>query len=385
MPRFAPFRGLLFDARRVGSLDSVTAPPYDMVDERTRRRLEERSAHNVVRLDLGQPSPEEGPARYEHAAELLDRWRRDGTLRRVPRPAFFPYEMRFPSETGSGRIRGLICLVELEPLGTRIVPHERTMRAPVQDRLRLMRALRANLSPVYAVFPGPNHALAARLDSAGTRAPLALVTDEDGVEHRLWSVEESMADLPDRDPLLIADGHHRTATALRYQQERRAVAGAGPWDQLMMLLVDAELQRPPVLPYHRVVVRGSVPTQGERVASLQGLLSRVDDEAMTCGIVARRGSNLEYVVTRLSGDPPVVRAVHDQLLQRAETLRYTPDAETAERDVALGGAEAAIVLPATSARRIREVIDDGERLPEKSTFFWPKPRTGMVLRVLEPD
>jgi len=376
---------LVFDASRVGSFDRVTAPPYDMVDERTRLRLEGASPYNVVRLDLGEDGAANGAAsRYARSAELLAAWRRDGVLRRVEDPSLFPYEMRFTLAGRERRIRGLVALVGLDGWGTDIVPHERTMAAPVEDRLRLLRAIRANISPVYAVFRGPDDALAGRLaEAVEDGPPLVAARDEDGVEHRLW-VSASLPS-PQGGPLLIADGHHRTATALRYREEMRAKAGRGPWDSLMMLLVDASSERPPVLPIHRVVVRGDVPQLGEAARDLTSLLEAVDDEAMTCGVAARRGEEVTYRIVRLEGEPPVVRAAQASLLVRASELRYTHDAVEADAQVRRGEAAAAILLPATSAARIQQVIERGERLPEKSTFFWPKPRTGMVLRAFDDE
>jgi uncharacterized protein (DUF1015 family) len=192
------------------------------------------------------------------------------------------------------------------------------MAAPVEDRLRLTRALGATLSCIYAVFRGPNRRLAAWLDDATRAEPFATLVDGDGVEHRVWEThaDHEVGEALDRESLMIADGHHRYATALRYRDEMRALRGPGPWDATMMLLVDA---------------------------TLEDVLARLDPE-----------------------------------------LRFTPDAVAAEEAVRDRTAVAAYFLPATDAATIRSVVDGGGQLPQKSTFFWPKPRTGLVIRRHQP-
>ncbi|HXF37041.1 MAG TPA: DUF1015 domain-containing protein [Actinomycetota bacterium] len=394
MPRISPFVGWFFDPARVGPLERVTTPPYDTITGPARDRFAAASPYNVVRLDLAEASAREaaGEEAYRRAGTLLDRWRREGVLVPDDRPSLYAYEMRFLRGGPARRVRGLICLVELEPWGRGVIPHERTLPGPVEDRLRLLRATRANLSCVYGTIPGPNPPLAAFLDRAGAGPPLLELTDEEGVRHRLWprradGVEDAeVSEALGREPLLIADGHHRYATAVRFRDEMRAARGAGPWDHVMALVVDASTEDPPVLPYHRLLARPPVPGRGDRVADLRRLLAGLSDEDLTYGIVAREDGAVVHRLGRLQGRPPTVCALHEQVLARVppDLLGYTQDAVRAEDAVRRGDAAAAFLLPPTTAARIREVVDRGERLPEKSTFFWPKPRTGLVIRMLEP-
>jgi hypothetical protein len=185
---------------------------------------------------------------------------------------------------------------------------------------------------------------------------------------------------------MIADGHHRYATALRYRDELRREAGPGPWDGAMMFLVDAGTERPPVLPFHRVQLAGDAPVAGRRVRDLEEVLESVDDEHLRYGIVTHENGALVHRVAELAGAPPTVCRLHEQVLDGpAPDLRYTPDAVGAEEAVRSGAATAAYFLPPTDAATIRALVDRGERLPQKSTFFWPKPRTGVVMRPLEPE
>jgi uncharacterized protein (DUF1015 family) len=395
VPRISPFVGLCFDLARVGSMDLVTAPPYDVISEREHERYLAASPYNVIRLDLGDvatrgddatgrdDATSEDPDRYARAAADLASWREEGALRPTDGPAYFPYEMNFSLRGRPRRLRGLVCEVELEDWDGDIVPHERTMPGPIEDRLRLMRALASNLSCIYAVFTRPNDRLAGWLDSAtASREPAAQTTDEDGVEHRLWIAEPdpAVAGWLGSTSLMVADGHHRYETALRYRDEMRQGHGAGPWDRVMMFVVDATLEQPPVLPFHRIQLEGDQPPAGRRVRNLEEVLETVDDAALVYGIATHERGSLVHRVAELTGRPPAVSRLHEQLLDRLDDLRFTPDAVAAEDAVRSGAAVAAYLLPPTDAATIRSVIDGGDRLPQKSTFFWPKPRTGLVIR-----
>jgi uncharacterized protein (DUF1015 family) len=375
--------GLLFDRARVGPLDAVTAPPYDVVSDAERLRHLRASPYNVIRLDLGEPDADD---QYRGAALELDAWRSQGILAPTDGPAYFAYELRFPLHGVARRLRGLVCAVELEDPGGSIVPHERTMPGPVRDRLDQLRATRANLSCIHAVFSGPSPELAAFLDAWMRDEPDAAAVDEAGVEHRLWVCppEPQVAGWLEDETLMIADGHHRYATALRFRNEMREAHGAGPWDRVMMLLTDAALEDPPVLPFHRIQLEGPVPDAGERVRDLQEVLETVDDRLAVVGLVTASDGVPEHRVLALGGPPPAVRALHERILGPLEDrVRYTPDPVEAEAAVRSGKAPAAYLLPPTDAATIRSVLDRGERLPPKSTFFWPKPRTGLVIRPLD--
>ncbi len=392
MSRVFPFIGLLFDGERVGSLDLVTTPPYDVISPAERRRFQVLSPYNVIRLELGEdrPGDDAQDTKYRRAAEELRRWRADGVLRPTDEPAYFAYEMRFRLHGCPRRVRGIVAAVELEDWGGSILPHERTMAAPVEDRLRLMRAARANLSCIQAVFPGPIPELADALGAIAARTADAVSVDEAGVEHRLWVVSPGELDPAPwlaGQSLMIADGHHRYTMSLRFRDEMRERHGPGPWDRVMMLLVDGALEDPPVLPYHRILTEGDPGETGERVLDLHEILDEIDDERLAYGLVMLdRGVPSYHVVRMAAGDPPTVCALHrGPLAGRDEHLRFTHDAAEAEEAVRHGEARAAYILPPTTAARIRAVVERGERLPQKSTFFWPKPRSGMVIRALDAD
>ena len=385
VPQISPFVGLLYDPARAGPLELVTSPPYDTISADEQRELLDASPDNIIRIDLReqQPGEREVEDEYRRAASELDRLRRDRILVPTSAPSYYPYEMRFAFRGQHRRLRGLICAVRLEDWGGSIVPHERTMPGPVEDRLRLVRAVRANLSCIHVVCSGPSSALTRLLGESARESPRAAMSDDKGVEHRLWVVEEDgdvALDLAG-ESLMIADGHHRYTMALQFRDEMRALYGSGPWDDVMVFLVDAATEDPPVLPVHRILLSGSVPLRGERVRDLEEVLTEVNDERLVYGLAAKEDGALVHRVARLQGEPPVVRALHQTVLDElGASLAFTPDAVRAEEAVRCGEASAAFFLPPTTAGRIRSAIDRAQRLPQKSTYFWPKPRTGMVIR-----
>jgi uncharacterized protein (DUF1015 family) len=254
--------------------------------------------------------------------------------------------------------------------------------------LRLLRATHTHLSAVYGTVGGPCPSLEDLLDDVTARPPEAELVDEQGVTHRRWKIpaDAPIAEWLAEEPLLIADGHHRYTTALAFRDEMRASSGPGPWDRLLTFVVDAGSEHLSVQPFHRIQVSGSLPEPGRPAGDLDAVIDALSDDEPRVGIVRSKGSELEFSVRDLAGEPPAVRALHDGLLDAlapAGALRFTPNAEEAVDAVRSGRAVAAYLLPPTTPDRIRKVVERGERLPQKSTYFWPKPRTGMILMPLD--
>jgi len=387
VPRISPFRGLLYATPRIGPLESLTSPPYDVITDEQQQRYRASSAYNVVHLEFNDKwtDDEQRVVQYRQAASLLSEWRQEDALVLDAEPAYYPYELSFRCQGGPRRIRGLICSVEIEDWGGSIIPHERTMERQVGDRLGLIRETRANLSPVYAVFPGPCGELSELLD--GLTEPDRAMIDPDGVAHSLWRLRDKrISELLADQVLLIADGHHRYTVALKYRNEMRERFGPGPWDGIMMLVVDAGTEDLPVLPIHRVLRGGTLTDLGEPAVDLDAVLASLSDEPPSYGTVTLANGTTAYKLVRLGGPPPAVCALHEQLLDALAAdaaLTFTADPAEADRAVRAGEAVAAFFLPPTTAQKIRSVVDRGERMPQKSTYFWPKPRTGMVIRLLD--
>jgi uncharacterized protein (DUF1015 family) len=380
MPRVFPFEALVYDVAVVGTLDRVTTPPYDVISESLGREYR-AEPHSIAQIDSGAG---DGDAGYERAGTLLRRWVEQGVLVRTPL-AFLAYEMRADA---TERVRGVLCGMELQDWGGDVLPHEETMAGPVEDRLRLLRSTHTDLSAVYGTVGGPCPSLGDLLDDVTSTPPDAELVDEQGVTHRRWSIPADVTIggwLAD-EPLLIADGHHRYTTALAYRDEMRATSGPGQWDRLLTFIVDAGSEHLSVRPFHRVQLSGRPPAPGRAVSDLTELLGALSDDDLRVGIVLPHGADVELTVRDLGGEPPAVRALHDGLLDAIAppgTLRFTPEASEAVAAVRSGEAVASYLLPPTTPDRIRKVVERGERLPQKSTYFWPKPRTGVVLMPLD--
>jgi uncharacterized protein (DUF1015 family) len=390
VPTVRPFTGLLYDPAVAGEMDVLTAPPYDQVSPREARRLRQASSYNIVRLDLGTSSAGADPSRrHARAGQLLAEWRDLGVLTPSEAPSVYPYEMRYLHDGEQRRLRGVVAAVDIASWGGGIIPHERTLIGPVEDRLELLKSIHANLSPIYAVFEGQSPALPGLLEDVMITPPARHVVDEGGTAHSLWDapdVADEISSLLVDESLMIADGHHRYAVALAFREQMRATFGAGPWDQVMMLIVDAGTENPLVLPFHRVlssVIRP--PREGRRVRDLQEVLAGVRDEDPVVGMASHENGELTHRLVALDGSLPAVSGLHAQILagMPEESMRYVPDAVEAEERVR-GGAPAAFFLPPMTVARVRSIVASGDRLPEKSTYFWPKPRTGMVIRAFDP-
>jgi uncharacterized protein (DUF1015 family) len=419
----APFRGLRFDPAVVGEHAQVTTPPYDVISPEARDAYEAMSPYNVVRLILARPRSGEDPgagnddaAGYRHVAELLAAWRADGVLRRDASPCLYVYEEMYRLK-GEPRVqRGVLASVALDDSGTWVVPHERTMTAPVADRLRLLEATAVNLSPVFGVYAGSGGPAQVLDDVTGTKPALDHV-DETGVRHRLWVVDdpERIAAWRERmaaQRVLIADGHHRYRTSLAYRDAMRAANGGrpGPWDELLMFLVDADLHGPAVLAVHRLLADLDGPAvlagldgdfavrQAGSPADAEELLGRLPADAVAFGLYA--GGRSWVLVAR---DPArlAAEAGRDRAMLDVEVLHgpvlskrlgvsdfegrvaYQSDLAAAVAAVDEGAAASLLILRPAPFAAVAEIAAGGETLPQKTTYFYPKPRDGLVLRPLD--
>jgi uncharacterized protein (DUF1015 family) len=425
----APFRGLRFDPGVVGEHAQVTTPPYDVISPEARDAYEAMSPYNVVRLILARPGPDDDPGPggepgpgndgavgYRHAADLLAAWRAEGVLRRDPSPCLYVYEETYQLK-GEPRVqRGVLASVALDDSGSWVVPHERTMAAPVADRLRLLEATGVNLSPVFGVYAGAGGPAKVLDGVTGTRPELDCV-DENGVRNRLWVVDDAERIAAWRERMtpqrvLIADGHHRYRTSLAYRDAMRAAngGGPGPWDELLMFLVDADLHGPAVLAIHRLLAD----VDGEAVlAGLEGdfavrqagspaeaeqLLGRLPADAVAFGLYAGGRS---WVLAARDPAGLAAEAGRDRRMLDVEVLHgpvlskrldisdfegrvaYQSDLGAAVAAVDRGAAASLLILRPAPFAAVAEIAAGGETLPQKTTYFYPKPRDGLVLRPLD--
>ena len=435
MPQIRTFRALRFDPHVVGKLDAVICPPYDVIGPELHRRLLDRNPRNAVRLDLPEAQPKDQPEdRYRRAGKLLTEWRNDGTLRKDLYPGIYVYEQTYlVPETRRHRTQiGFFGRLRLEPFGpgSGVLPHERTLSAPKEDRYRLMKATSVNTSPVVGLYADRRGAsLRALRAIAATPADID-VTDDDGVRHRLWAVPDNgplaeqvraAVEAASRQPITIADGHHRYETAIRYRDERRAnrTGETDPAsDYVLMLFLETTRQKLTVLPTHRIVRElgeAGVATFLSRAAELfevTPVAGRAELEAAFAsvdrspggegrfGLWTRQGGALlradrDAFGRHLPRGGEALRRLDVTLLQTAldrlcridreaiagGRLAYSKSVREALDwvDQAHDGADMAFLLDPTPVAEIAAVAADGDVMPQKSTYFYPKALTGLII------
>lgn len=399
MPRFQPFPGLRYSHSHVRSLADVVCPPYDVISEGERLALEARSPSNVVRLELPADDGDPGHDRYQRAAALLDGWRDGGILHRDQAPAFYGYRMSYPNPAGGeSQTLGVIGALGLEPPGEGILPHEETTPKAKTDRLELLRATRANVSPIWALSPSAG--LSKLLDPPPHPADHAL--DEERVRHELWPIDqteriEAVKAAVESQPVLIADGHHRFETALQYREEQSGAGSAGEdVDWVMTLVVELSDEQLTVQAIHRLI--DGLPAGFDLLAALEPWFDLTPTAPADRTIGARMQEAGALTVLTGKGawlarplDSVTARATHDLDSSRLDValagwpehrLVYQHGWDNCAAAVAAGQADAAVLLRPAGVEQIAAIGRGGVRMPPKTTFFWPKPRTGMVIREL---
>lgn len=433
MAEFEPFHGLRYNTKKV-NLNDVLAPPYDVIKGDMRDELIARSPYNVVEVELPAGSDEE---KYQNAARILETWKNEGILVR-DEAEFYLYEQEFtvPGTNTVKKRRGVLGQLLLEEFGKGVQPHEHTLSGPKQDRLNLLRATRTNTSPIFGLFADSDGWVASLLNNATNGHVLCEARDGDGIIHRLWHIDDDetvnalVAALED-EPILIADGHHRYETALNYRNEARHAAetygrewtGDEPENYVLMMCVATSDEGLIVLPTHRVVK-----AEANQLTTLLEKLGEFFDitEAPTgdaANIVAQLDASdlnvpgslglhikgASYLLQLKPGKAHHaamdqqkseayrdldVSILHSLILERelgidAEKLAagghvaYTIDAAEAIKKVESGQGDAAFILRSTPVDQVQKVAEAGDKMPQKSTYFYPKLVTGMVLRPLD--
>jgi uncharacterized protein (DUF1015 family) len=415
-----PLRALHYDPAKVGSLQDVIAPPYDVIDPEQRTALTQRSPYNVVAIDLPEPVDPDGDP-YARAADLLDQWRSDGAIMRDEEPAIWALVQDFTGPDGSAHTRrGLFARVRVEEYGPgRIRPHERTHPGPREDRLRLTRATKANLSPIFSLYSDPEGAAWGAVGPATEGEPFGEATDESGTRNRLWRIADPdaiatvQAALKDAE-LLIADGHHRYETARVYAEE---VGGEGEHRYVLMCLVALEDPGLTVFPTHRLIRDTTSHTQEALAGALRESFDITPIEhdelrppdgngPLEMGYIDahfKRAFRLtlkdQAIADRaLEGEPEPYRrldtavletlvlkgplALTDDDIDHMRGLGYArSDAEALEL-VLSAAYDAAFFLRATPVEQVQEIAATGINMPPKTTYFFPKIPTGLVFNPL---
>ncbi len=405
LPEFLPFRGLRY---RHDDLAAVTAPPYDVIDDDERVVLAARSPHNAVRLLL--PLGD-----YAGAAAELTRWQSDGVLTLDPTSVFYGYRMAFTDELGAARttngVIGALALPAAAGVGD-VLPHERTMPKAKSDRLALLSATRANLDPIWGLTPATGLPVATGLPDAET-------TDDHGVRHSVTPIDDpaqiaEIRRVVGSAPLVLADGHHRFETAIAYRNERSAAGTVTEADgRVMCLVVELAEDQLWVQPIHRLLT-GVADPAALRAAlgrsfvledlgsgspeGVEVLERRLRDEGGV-GLVdgtgfARLTPRPEARDAAMSDLPAELREIPSAWFDAVAApaisaagldpdVSYRADAATVAALAGKGAVDAAIILPPVTVAQIRAAALAGIRMPQKTTYFAPKPLSGLVYRSLD--
>lgn len=400
VPRFQPFHGLRYQ-QSIAPIEDVTAPPYDVIDAAERATFAAKSPYNAIHVELPVEDEIAGTNRYQHAAALFTTWEHDGALAYDEAQSFYVYKMSFVDEHGAPHTStGVIGALDIDAAGAgTVLPHEQTMPKPKGDRLDLLRATSRNTSPIWGL------ALASGLSAACNKAIAELasvaVTDENGITHELFVVSDQamideIAELVASTPVVIADGHHRyeTATFYRAEQHEAHADAPGDYDAVMALIVELSPDELFVQAIHRLVsglAKGTDVLQvfepffeitpgpadsAELGRSLVaegalGLLTPGGNYYLVPKAAIRERSAAELDSSRLD---VALAALPEHDLVYQHGIRHVDDA------VQSGVAQIGILLRPATVEQIEDTAHSGTRMPPKTTFFYPKPRTGMVYR-----
>lgn len=439
MALIIPFRGMLYDPSVVGTVRDVVAPPYDIIDQAGQKALHDRHPHNIIRLELGIDKPGDNAScnRYTRAADTLHDWIKTGALKRDPQPAIYYHTIEYvppSSDAGAPKrtLRGFLITTKLEPLDSgHIYPHENTRSAAKTDRLNLLQACKANLSPIWLLYSDPQSAVLSQLEQSVKGTPARIeFQDDSGCLQRLWAVSDPailkpIVEAMRSKPLFIADGHHRYETALNYQKLRREQAGnpteLQPYDGVLMLLSPLEDPGLTVLPTHRVTTT-PLPsyekikallaekfdfkdfpfTENTKNAVRSQFIETLRKEGRTVptfGLAVKGENRYATLSLKPAHRPPADASPRTKLdvsllqqlvvttlcpsQQEQEAIVYTKDDHEALDWAANGTGTGALLLNATKVGEVQAVATAGERMPHKSTYFYPKPLTGLVINVME--
>jgi len=439
MSTIIPFHGTRYDTTVVGDVTQVVAPPYDIIDVAGQKALHDRHPHNIIRLELGLDQPGDGPAhsRYTRAASTLRDWLKSGALKRDAQPTLYYHTIEYtapyaPSGSPTKTLKGFLATVKLEALDSgHIYPHENTRSAAKTDRLNLLEACKANFSPIWSLYSDPQGEVMSLLEGAIKEKSATIdFHDDEGFRQQLWAVTDPAvlkhaADALRSKPLFIADGHHRYETALNYQKLRREQAGLPngqhSYDAVLMLLTALEDPGLTVLPTHRVTTTPLPPydhmqsllgatfdlqefpfTAATQTATRTKFIEAMRSAGRTIPVfgLALKGDNRYVTLSLKAAHRPSAQAsprakldvsLLQQLIvallcptpQEQEAILYTKDDHEALDWVAKGAGSGALLLNATKVSEVQAVATAGERMPHKSTYFFPKPLTGLVINVME--
>lgn len=383
------------------ALADLLAPPFDVISPAEHRRLAASHPRNYVHITLG--SAPTARRNYAVIGARLRRWLHDGVLTRDPEPCYYAYCQEFVWEGVMQKVWGLVAMIHLEPWGKgKIFPHEMVHAGPIEDRLRIMEGTRANLEPIIAMYRSPSDPMTLLFESLEVLPPALTAGFPNGARHRIWKLPAArtrtrIGRTLDRLPFFIADGHHRYTAAWQYRA-RHASTPEARW--MMALVANTEQKGLKILPYHRMVECGvAVPAGLPHAAARFGRVERLGRAVPTADGVPLPRHALGFWARATGGwvlhlPPPPrgttprdgleVTRLHGLLprLVAVKATTYTKDAGEAAAAARANPRTLACLLPPVTSEQITRISFGGDTLPQKSTYFMPKPLSGLILRVM---
>ena len=413
MAEIIPFKGLLYNVSKV-AIEDVLAPPYDIITPEWRESLYTKSPHNIVRIDFGkeEPGDNEGENKNTRAKRFFDVWIKDGVLIRSDKPSFYAYEIIYTVHGVRKRLPGILCLVKLEELGKgSIYPHECTHASPKRDRLNLLKACQANTSPIFSLYKSPADGISRILSRVTLTKPYLQAADISSNLHRLWQIDRTeeietiKQELADK-AVLIADGHHRYETSFEYQREMSAKKVSSShresYDYTLMFLANLMDEGITILPTHRLIkeIPKDIHERISRYFEIEMVPNDFDIRKRLSGrknvfgffrklekawsILTYRGRNLSEVHPDLRDIDVIIlhEMIFKKILMNAE-IGYEMDVGKVLDRVNHGEYEAAFFLNPRRVEDVEKSALSSMRMPPKSTYFYPKLLTGLVLNQWE--
>ncbi len=446
MAHIIPFKGILYNKEKIRDMKDVVAPPYDVISPAEQEELYKRHENNVVRLILGKESNSDTPDsnRYTKARDSFDSWQRDSILIKDAFPSIYVYSQEYHLGETEGfekkRRLGFIALSKLEDFGEgKIHPHENTLAKPKEDRLKLMQHCNANFSSIFGLFSDPSKRIDSVLKDYMRHSPLYDMVDDAGMRHTLWAIRDNRAiqiitSVMSDKQIFIADGHHRYETAINYRNEMRRklpnFSGEELYNYVMMYFTNTNSEGLSILPIHRLVSNLSdfdkkeiVEKAGEffnieklsfnesdEKTAKQKLFSDMKERGENEHIFGMYLGSDEYLLLTLKDEDVLDRLITnsrhpswkkldvtilhtlliDKVLRISEkslaeqkNITYTISGDEAIKDVKAGKYQIALFLNPTKIEEVKDVAASGEKMPQKSTFFYPKLLSGLVMNKLE--
>ncbi len=430
-----PFRGLRYNQDIIRDVSLVVTPPYDVISPQDQERYYQIHPNNIIRLDFGKGFPEDNEEvnKYTRAAELFQSWRKNGILKQEDFPAIYIYDQEFSCSAGKLIRRGFISLVKLEPFDKGyIYPHEQTLSGPKVDRLKLTQSCRANLSSIFALFPDENSVIDNYLSTITAAKPEVDFVDNNGVRNKIWVIKEKqvidkLVSLMKEKPLFIADGHHRYETSLAYQEQMRKengrLTGDLPLDYVMMTCVSMSNPGLKILPAHRLIrnIKGYQPDQILRSlresfevellgkgCQMNDFMSKLYHDARDNTFIMFIGQEDSFYKLWLRGEASLdavfandhpewmhldTGILHGMIINKIlginsfdvtvkDYVKYVKDESEAVSLVRSNQYQLAFFLKPTRIEQVKEIAMARKVMPPKSTYFYPKLITGIVINSL---